>query len=75
MGRRISKLYLSGIEIVEGVGDVPNPLGSKLYLSGIEILESRHHLLLPAPPNCTLVELKSRGRTALPAIQRLQIVP
>ena len=37
-----------------------NFLGSKLYLSGIEILTEREWHNIEVPPNCTLVELKSR---------------
>ena len=54
----VSKLYLSGIEIIHETAEEEFAQISKLYLSGIEICSPLVVLYDAPPPNCTLVELK-----------------
>ena len=54
----VSKLYLSGIEILRLSLPVCLEVLSKLYLSGIEIITRMCFIKIEFTPNCTLVELK-----------------
>ena len=58
----LSKLYLSGIEIVVLRLWTYSGGVSKLYLSGIEISVTDFYFPEEASPNCTLVELKCIDR-------------
>ena len=62
---KISKLYLSGIEIYHIIMYFQDDKVSKLYLSGIEIAHIGHDKAAVLAPNCTLVELKCGRLSAL----------